>query len=168
MKKVFLMLAVIMLCFSAANAQFTKGTKMFSGNLTGLGLGFTKIKDVDNTQISFSLMGKGSYFLIDNLALTAGLGFDYLKLGDNNTNAFALEIGGRYYLVKGLYAALAYEGLGGKDSDWGSFGKIDIGYDIFISEKVFFEPAAYFRKGFGDAAEDISQFGLSVGVGIKF
>lgn len=163
------MLMAVMLCVGAANAQFTQGSKMFSANATGLGLDFTKIKDVDDMHINFGLMGKGSYFVIDNLAITAGLGFNYEKMGDLiDDNAFAFEVGGRYYLVNALYAGLAYEGNKMKDVDLQSYGKLEVGYDIFISDNVFFEPAVYFKKGFGDAAKDVTQFGLSVGIGVTF
>ncbi|GEM_PF-1738049 len=169
MKKVVLLVIVMVLGGVAANAQqFTKGTKTLSANVTGLDFGVTKIKDVDDSLINFGIMAKGSYFVIDNLAITAGLGFDYEKFGDEKTNSFAFTVGGKYYIVNGLYGGLAYEGLKQKDVDMASFGKIEVGYDIYISENVFFEPAVYFKKGFGDTAKDISQFGLSVGIGVNF
>lgn len=167
MKKV-LLLTIAMMVGLVANAQdFTKGTKTFSANATGLDFGVTKVKDADDI-INFGIVGKGSYFVIDNLAITAGLGFDYEKMGDVNTNAFAFEVGAKYYFYNALYAGVGYQGLKAKDVDLASFAKVEVGYDIYISERVFFAPAVYFQKGFGDTAKDITSFGLSVGVGVNF
>jgi len=169
MKKLGLLMVLAMFGTITANAQhFTKGTKMFSANATGLNFGVTNIKDADDSFISLGIIGKGSYFVIDNFAITTGLGFNYQKVGDDNFNSFSFEAGARYYMVKGLYGALAYEGSVAKGADYLSFGKIEVGYDIYISERVFFEPAVYFEKGFGDTASDISQYGLSVGIGVNF
>ena len=159
---------VAVLGVATANAQFEQGKKTLSANATGLGLDFTKVKDVDDMQIDFGFRAKGSYFVIDNLAVTAGLGFGYTKMGDFNSNAFNFEIGGRYYFYQALYGALAYEGSKAKDVDMESWGKLEVGYDFYITENVFFEPALYFKKGFGDATKDISRFGLSVGIGVNF
>lgn len=169
MKKVLLLMVVMMLSGVAAHAQqFTKGTKTLSANLTGLDFGMTKIKDVDDSYINFDVKGKGSYFVIDNLAVAAGLGVSYQKFGSDNDNSFAFELGARYYLVKGLFAGLAYEGMAAKDADYMNFGRVDVGYDIYVSENIFLEPGVYFRKGFGDVSSNLSQFGLSVGIGFSF
>jgi len=168
MKKVILIMLVAVLGISTASAQFEKGAKTLSANVTGLSLDFTKVKDADDMQIDFGFMAKGSYFVIDNLAVTAGLGFEYSKLGDLNSNAFAFEIGGKYYFYEALYAGLAYEGLKIKDIDMESWGKLEVGYTYYITENVFFEPALYFKQGFGDATKDFSKFGLAVGIGVNF
>ncbi|GHV25231.1 hypothetical protein FACS1894176_03210 [Bacteroidia bacterium] len=49
----------------------------------------------------------------------------------------------------------------------GSSGVIEVGYDWYLTENVYFEPAVYFEKGFGDA-DGVSQFGLSIGIGVNF
>jgi len=169
MKKTLLLMVVMVLGGTVANAQhFTKGTKTFSANATGLNFGVTDVKDYDDTFINLGITGKGSYFIIDNLAATAGLGFNYSKHGNQNSNSFTFEAGARYYMVKGLFGALAYEGSVFKGGDYISYGRVEVGYDIYISERVFFEPAIYFKKGFGDTASDITQYGLSLGIGINF
>jgi len=169
MKKTLLLVVVMVLGVTVANAQhFTKGTKTFSANATGLNFGVTDYKDYDDTFIDLGIVGKGSYFIIDNLAVTAGLGFNYSKYGSQNSHAFIYEAGARYYMVKGLFGALAYEGAASKGGDYISYGRVEVGYDIYISDKVFFEPAIYFKKGFGDTASDITQYGLSLGIGINF
>ena len=186
MKKVILIMLVAVLGISTASAQFEKGAKTLSANVTGLGLDFTKVKDADDTQINFGLMAKGSYFVIDNLAVTAGLGFDYEKEGDYDSSLFRFEVGGKYYFYQALYGGLAYEGSkAGKytvsepiegigvveaeiNPDMESWGKLEVGYTYYITENVFFEPALYYKMGFGDATKDISKFGLAVGIGVNF
>ncbi|MDL2278300.1 hypothetical protein LJC57_06870 [Parabacteroides sp. OttesenSCG-928-G07] len=168
MKKVILMAVITILCIHTASAQFEKGSKTLSANVTGLNLGFTSVKDADDTQIDFNIMAKGSYFIIDNLAITAGLGYAYEKIGNYKNHLFQFEAGGRYYLYQGLYGALAYVGTKMKDVDLISFGKIEVGYDFYISENVFFEPAIYLEKGFGDTAKDVTRYGLAVGIGVNF
>lgn len=168
MKKVILMAVIAILCMNTASAQFEKGSKTLSANVTGLNLGFTSIKDADDTHIDFNIMAKGSYFIIDNLAITVGLGLAYQEIGDYNDHVFQFEVGGRYYLYQGLYGALAYEGGKMRFSDLASFGKIEVGYDFYISENVFFEPAIYFEKGFGNTAKDITRYGLAIGIGVNF
>jgi hypothetical protein len=168
MKKVILVMVVALVSVATVSAQFTKGGKTLSANVTGLDFGITSVKDVDDSPINFGLGITGSYFVIDNLAITAGLGFDYYKEGDYNTNRFNFEIGGRYYVYQGLFAALAYEGAKEKDFDLAGYGRIQLGYDLYITDNVFFEPALYFKKGFGDLTKDITQFGLSIGIGVNF
>ena len=160
---------VAVLGVATANAQFEKGGKTLSGSLTGLSLDFEKTKDVDDMLINFGLMAKGSYFVADNLAVTAGLGFNYLKQGDFiDSNTFNFEIGGRYYFYQALYGALAYEGSKSKDVDMESWGKLEVGYTYYITDNVFFEPALYYKMGFGDMTKDVSHFGLAVGIGVNF
>lgn len=168
-----IMLVALSVSTVSAQSKFAKGGKTISANVTGLDLGFNKTTDGGgfDDYINFDLSAKGSYFVIDNLAVSAGLGFGYGKWGkdngDTNTNAFNFEVGGRYYFWNYLFGGLAYQGYKVKDIDYASYGRVDVGASLYISERVFFEPSIYFRQGFGDA--DInSKIGLSVGIGVNF
>lgn len=167
MKKSILLMIIAVFGIGTANAQFTKGKTFLSADASGFNFGVNNYGDNDAV-VSFTLKGKGSYFVIDKLALTAGLGFGYNKQGDFDYNAIEFEIGGRYYIVNGLYGSLAYEGIKPQYMDMYSFARLQVGYDIFINDNVFFEPAVNFRKGFGSAAGDVFGFDLSIGIGLAF
>jgi opacity protein-like surface antigen len=167
MKKVILLALIAIAGVATANAQFTKGSKTLFAKSTGLDFGITSIDGVDDSRISLDLSVGGSYFVIDNLAITAGVGIQSQSFGDENETAFDFTIGAKYYFYKGLYAGLAYEGAKFEKLDLQSAGKIEVGYDWYLTDNVYFEPAVYFQKGFGDI-DGISQFGLSIGIGVNF
>ena len=148
MKKFGLVLMVAVFGVMSASAQFEAGRKTLTAKASGLDFTYAKTKDVDKGVINFDLGAQGSYFVIDNLAITAGVGFDYLKYYEEDAeNAFTFTIGAKYYFYKGLYGGLAYEGLKASEGDLVSAAKVEVGYDIYISDNVFFEPAVFFGKG---------------------
>lgn len=163
-------MCAVVLGVTTANAQFEKGARTLSGNVTGLGFGFTKNSDGGglDDQISFGLQAKGSYFIIDKLALVAGVGFDYIKLKDTDAeNAFNFEVGGRYYFWDKLYGGVSYMGEKWTDYDYVSYAKVGMGATLYIKDNVFFEPELYFKQGIGDV-DIYSSLGISVGIGVNF
>ncbi|MDR0864524.1 MAG: hypothetical protein LBO74_06280 [Candidatus Symbiothrix sp.] len=169
MKKVILMMLVAVLGVATANAQFLKGGKTLSGSLTGFDFGITNIDGVDDSRINVDLGINGSYFVIDNLAITAGVGLNSYKFGDFDGTGFDFTVGARYYFWQALYGGLAYIGekSPSEGSDFLSAGKIEVGYDYYITDNVFFEPAIFFKQGFGDKNK-VNTFGLSIGIGVNF
>ncbi|MDR0798310.1 MAG: hypothetical protein LBN18_00910 [Dysgonamonadaceae bacterium] len=170
MKKVILFMLVAVLGLTTANAQdhFKAGDKTLSGQLTGFDFSYTKIDKSNKLNVDLSIYG--SYFVIDNLAITAGVGINSEKQKDvDGTTGFNFSIGARYYFYDALYAGVAYKGYqsGEKDAKLESRARIEVGYDYYLSDNVFFEPAIYFEKGFGDI-DKLSQFGLAIGIGVNF
>jgi hypothetical protein len=84
-----------------------------------------------------------------------------------NSTGFGFGVGARYYFYQGLYAGLGYQGFKAKDIDLASYGNIQVGYDYYITDNVFFEPAVYFKKGFSKVDKS-NEFGLSIGIGVNF
>ena len=158
---------VAVLGIATANAQFEKGGKTLSGKLTGLDFGITSWDGVDDSYMKVDFGVDGSYFVIDKLAVTAGIGLVAASLGDWDDNSFNFSIGARYYVWDALFVGLAYQGEKSKGADLLSFGKAQVGYTYYLSDKVFFEPALNFEMGFGDTNK-VTQFGLSIGIGVNF
>lgn len=180
MKKVIFVMLIVALGFTTASAQFEKGTKTLSGNLTGLGLDFTKNSDGGSLddRITFGIQAKGNYFIANKFAIMAALGYNYGKAhiynidgsgGDYTykTNTFEFEIGPRYYFWNCMYGSLSYLGSKTKDFDYLNWAKAGVGATLYINDNVFFEPELYFEQGLGDI-DNNSSLGLSIGVGVKF
>jgi outer membrane protein W len=166
MKKILLITLVALLGTATANAQIAKGTTISLARVTGLDFTYTSLDD--NSRTDFGLDGAVGYFVIDNLALVGQLGFAYTKTkGFDANSGFLFGFGARYYFVKTAFAQVAYAGQKLKDVDLANYVALNVGYDIFISDKVFLEPAVSYQKGFSDVDKS-STFGLSFGIGIVF
>jgi hypothetical protein len=173
MKKMFLIMLVALLSATAVNAQFTKGGKTLSGRLSGFDFEYD-FADYDK-MLAVNLSIAGSYFVADNLAITAEVGLFSSKYEtkyaqqtytDNSTN-FTFGAGVRYYFSGGLYGGLAYTGILNNYGDYGSILHLEVGYDYYITDNVFFEPAIYYEPSlYGSNSR--SAVGLSIGVGVKF
>jgi hypothetical protein len=167
MKKVILVMAMAIVGVATMNAQFTKGGKTLSGRLTGFDFGVTSHDGGGDATINVGLDINGSYFVADNFAITAGIGLNSWAQGDDNSTDFGFNVGARYYFLGGLYGGLGYEGWKPNKGDLLSYGNVQVGYDYYITDNVFFEPAVYFSKGFSKGDKD-STFGLSIGIGVNF
>jgi hypothetical protein len=168
MKKVILMTVVALLGVTLVSAQTEAGKKTLVAKSAGLDFGIQKFKGDDDSSIALNLGVEGSYFVIDNLAIKAGFVIDSEKYGDDSETDFGFTVGGKYYFYKALYGGLSYEGYkpGYKGADFLSYGKVEVGYDYYITDNVFFEPAIYFKQGF--SKPESTQFGLSIGIGVNF
>ncbi|MDR1199717.1 MAG: hypothetical protein LBK94_12030 [Prevotellaceae bacterium] len=164
MKKILLIMMVALLGTATVNAQIAKGTTVLIASASGLDLNHTSNDGAKTT--SFGLDGVGAHFIIDNLAIVGGVGLAYEKFDGGSTNLFGLILGARYYFVKTAYGSVLYSGFKAKGADFASAGHLEVGYDIFISDKVFLEPAVYYEKGLSKAIKKVSTFGLSFGIGI--
>ncbi len=84
---------------------------------------------------------------------------------DGATN-FEFGVGARYYFHKTWFGRVGLGGQKLQDVDMAAALDFSIGYDWFLSEKVYFEPSVYYNLGLGDAGEGV--FGLRLGLGVKF
>lgn len=164
------MMVIAIAGFATANAQFKAGDKTLSGKLTNFNFGYI-VGDNDYSAINVDLSVAGSYFVIDKLAVEAMLGITSSKysVGDYSSDAstgFGFGIGARYYVWDALYAGLTYQGQKNTDQDLINLLNIEVGYDYYITDNVFFEPAVYFTKNLNDGGR--SKFGLSIGIGVNF
>lgn len=167
MKKLILA-AILVVSASFASAQsFEKGDVFLQGQLTGLDLGV--ISNDGNSMTSFDLQADGGYFFSNFLAAEATLGFEYAKEeGLDATNALTYGIGLRAYPVRNLFAGVGFQGYATKDQTLTSGLNVRVGYDLFVSEKVFFEPALYYKKGLSEGIKKVNAFGLQLGIGVRF
>ncbi|GHT48624.1 hypothetical protein FACS189440_12690 [Bacteroidia bacterium] len=167
MKKVILVMVIALVGIGTVNAQFTKGGKTLSGRLTGFDFSYaTGDNDYKNLNVDLSIAG--SYFVADNVAINAIVGLSSNKYLENDaTTNFTFGVGARYYFLGGLYAGLAYQGVQVQDVDLANYGNLEVGYDYYITDNVFFEPAVYFAKGLSNVDKS-STFGLSIGIGVNF
>ncbi|MDR2057561.1 MAG: hypothetical protein LBP83_04640 [Dysgonamonadaceae bacterium] len=167
MKKTFLIMLVAVFGVVSASAQFEAGKKTLSGKVTGFNFGYTTGEN-DYKEINVDLGVAGSYFIIDKLAIEALVGLSSNKVGDGDAaTGFEFGIGARYYFWNALYGGLAYKGAKFQDIDLQNFLNVEVGYDYYITDNVYFEPAIYFNKGFSDINKN-STFGLSIGIGVNF
>ncbi len=164
MKKVIFMAVAALMVAVSANAQ--KGDWVLSGRLSGLDLNYAFADDYTNNA-KFNIGANVGHFLSDKFMLDATLGLDYTKVKDVDANtAFAFGVGARYYFAGDFFGRIGYDGLKKKDVDLASYLGVSVGYDWFISDKVFFEPAVYYQKNLAKGGEN--NLGLSLGVGVKF
>ena len=163
-----------------ANAQksFRKGDWLVGAQVSGLGFE-SHFNDGAGGSRQFNFGATGGLFLMDKLAVDLAAGVDYTKVGGNDSDC-GVDFGAgiRYYPVGNLFARLGYRGQTGTGQyggDLHSFLGAKVGYDVFLSENVFFEPAVYFEKSLNSSrpfhmrdtgTENI--LGLSFGFGGKF
>jgi hypothetical protein len=175
MKKLVLVLAAAFVA-TGAFAQFNRGDKFLNARTTGLN--FSSLgggAGVGTTR--FDLGVNGGYFLTHRLAADVTLGFDYLKVkGDKEPGtSFTFGVGARYYFWNTLYGRLGFGGntveewdllTGKKSTAFESALNLSVGYDLFLSEMVYFEPALYYNTSLGKVKAN--TFGLQLGLGVLF
>lgn len=171
MKKIVLIAALAVAAVSASAQDWSKGDWFVGAKTTGLGLDH-KFLD-KNSATSFDLGVNGGYFLSNRFAVDAALGFASASAKvagvKESTNAFTYGIGVRYYPISNLFAHVMFEGMSVKDADNNpSYAGIEVGYDFFLSDKVFFEPAVYYKKGLVKKADESNAIGLALGFGVRF
>jgi predicted porin len=156
--------------FSAANAQVERGTVILSSTFWGSGSGlFINIvpetdSQVASAQVNFGM--RGAYYIVRNLALTAGLYLNSDKRGNSDpTTTTAFSAGVKYHFVRGFYGDLAYYSRKVGKNDGVSFGRFELGYDIYLNQYFYIEPAGYCLIGLNDSS---SKFGASLGFGVAF
>ncbi len=174
MKKIILLAIVAVMGVGVANAQdWNKGDWFTGAQVDGLGLSH-KFFD-DDSETTFSIDVNAGYFISNRFAVDAALGFGleswkYEGMDESeSTNAFTFGVGVRYYPVGNLFARVGFEGQSIKDVDGlNSYVGVTVGYDLFVSEKVFFTPAIYYKKGLNSDLDESNNIGLSVGIGVRF
>jgi opacity protein-like surface antigen len=167
MKKVFLSaVATVMVMVGAAAQDFARGDIFLGARSTGMGLNHTFGKGtVANTNFNLNLYG--GYFFADMLAVDAMFGVDFTKLKGAATNTgFAFGAGVRYYPVDNLFARLSYRGDTATGVKLASTVSIEVGYDVFLSDDIFFEPAIYYARTL--SGTKTNGLGLSLGFGVVF
>jgi outer membrane protein OmpA-like peptidoglycan-associated protein len=155
----------------SAEQGLKRGDLMVFARSTGFDLGITSMNGYSTTGIDINA-GAG-YFILNKLAVTAEVQIGVSKATNMDAaTSFGLGLGARYYFMKGLYAGAGMAGMIVKDVDdiQGSFG-VEAGYDFFLNDHVFVEPALQFSKGINFSEFEVADgitVGLSLGIGVKF
>lgn len=168
MKKLLFLTAAIVMFAAAANAQnFEKGDWLVRADVSNLS--FTHAFTDDNLSVtSFNIGADAGYFLSDKFVVEASLGFDFLKIKDIESSSadFTFGVAARYYPVGNLFAYVGYDGIAPDESSLLSALEVAVGYDLFLSDKIFFEPAVYYSKYL--SGTKTNNIGISLGIGVKF
>lgn len=178
MKKAFLSVAIAAMVAVSANAQnvFKKGDWL--AGVQGTGLGFeSHFNDGSGGSRQYDAGVFGGWFLLDKLAFDVMAGFSHTHIGTTGTpgsiktSTFDFGGGVRYYPVGNLFARLGYHGKTGTNR-WAQYLGVKVGYDVFLSENVFIEPAVYWEKNMEknwviDTGRE-NVLGLSIGIGMRF
>jgi outer membrane protein OmpA-like peptidoglycan-associated protein len=155
----------------STDQKMNRGDLMLFARSTGVDIDYTSVSGYSMTDLSIE--AGVAYFVLNKLALIGELQVGFSKVTDMDaTSSFGLGIGARYYLVKELFAGVRIAGMkiSGVDDFHGAFGA-ELGYDFFLNDHVFFEPALQITKGINFSSFELADgmnFGLSLGFGIKF
>lgn len=175
MKKILLITLTILFSIASANAQkFKKGDKSLSLGSTGIAI--EEINDV----WQFSVGLNGNIFLHDKIALDAGAMFIG---GDAElTDVFQIGIGAKVYPVKELFVSATpiYAHISEAVEKNHFLLQFGLGYDIFVKENIYIEPAIYYNiqltddkavynpESKKDEKFDLTGFGFALSIGVKF
>jgi hypothetical protein len=165
--KVVLAAAAIFVAANASAQNFSKGDVFLGAKATDLNFGYNFVDEFNQTK--FGIGVEGGYFFADKFAADANLGIKYSKnKGLDGTSTFNFGVGLRYYPVGNLYARVGYAGEKETDIDMTSLIKVGVGYDLFLTENWYFEPALYYQKDITKDGSKMNGIGLELGVGLKF
>jgi hypothetical protein len=169
-RKLFLSVLAAIIAISAANAQMGRGTFTLSSTFwgTGSGLFINAVPETDNQTAStqVSLGANGAYYIVRNFALKAGLYVNTDKYGNSDpVTTTNVALGVKYHFVRGFYGELSYLNVKSGKKDAITYGRFELGYDIFLNDCFYLEPAAYIRAGLNDSS---TKFGLALGFGVAF
>jgi opacity protein-like surface antigen len=172
--KLFFAGALSAMAFGAHAQSFEKGDWFLNANASDLNLSFSNGRNIDSlSRTNFNVAALAGYFISDKFAVDAGLGLDYSNVENyGGTSHFQFLAGVRYYPVNNIFARVSYGGTvhnyAGFSAELSSSLQMAIGYDWFISDKVFFEPTVLYTRGLERHTINSNPISLSLGIGVKF
>jgi len=166
MKKIVLTIATLVAVAASATAQnFKKGDWFLGAGTSNLMVGSLFTADDSETDLEASL--NGGYFLFDKMAVETRLSFNGTWYNHEFDANYSFGAGLRYYPVGNLFGSASYLGtVAAKGFPVRSHLMTGIGYDWFVSDRVFLEPALYYSRKLIKGGYN-SLF-LSLAVGVKF
>jgi opacity protein-like surface antigen len=170
MKKLLLTTVALVAIIAGANAQnFKKGDWTLGANLSELNLSHTFSYKSSYSTTSFRLATNVGYFVFDKFAVEASAGISYSRLRSEiktNSSSFTWGAGVRYYPIGNLFARVYQDRWKSINDEWLSSLTVSVGYDLFISERLFFEPMLYWSKYLVHTTG--MDIGIALGIGFKF
>jgi hypothetical protein len=169
-QKIYLFVLAAIFTIPAANAQIERGTTTLSSTFWGSGTGFfiniTPESDKQTPSTQVSLGGDVAYYIVRNLALKAGVYLNSSKYGKSDpSTTTVVALGAKYHFIGGFYGELSYYNTKSGKNDPVSYGQMNLGYDIYLNERFYLEPAGYFRTGLNDSS---TKLGVMLGFGVAF
>lgn len=171
MKKVCLLTAIAVFCFTSVKAQDSNSTAKQSWLIeinTGFGEASTSntgfsLQSVDGNT-GWGIGGEVGYFVIDDLAVKLGLGYGDSNLSDG---VFNWKLGGKYYIISKVPVAIDLNGASGNNVSPLWLG-VQGGYAFFITDQVSIEPGLRYGIGLNEDAGDgdFNIFGINIGFNI--
>lgn len=158
MKKIILLL-MLLVGATTANAQFEQGKKYIGASVSGLGLSYSK-----DSKFTMGLEATAGYFVSECLMLRGWVDYEHrYKVDDISVGA-----GARYYFDQcGVFLGAGAEYVH-YDPKFNSLQiPVEVGYAFFLNQHVTIEPSVYYRMSINDFA-DRSSVGLRVGFGFYF
>ncbi|MDR2385423.1 MAG: hypothetical protein LBD80_07190 [Tannerella sp.] len=169
-QKILLSIVTAIVMLPAANAQVERGTvtvsSTFWGSGTGLSINIVPETDKQTASTQATFGADGAFYIVRNFALTAGLYLNSSKYGSSDpVTSTVAAFGAKYHFVGGFYGELAYYNSKSGKNDAVTYGMLELGYDIYLNERFYLEPAGYYRMGLNDS---VSRLGVMLGFGVAF
>lgn len=168
----FVLIAALAVAAVGANAQnWSKGDVFTGAQIDNLSINHTSYKGHKET--TFGLAVNAGYFFTNRLALdiTAGIDTINTKRDEVKTKGTVGTFGAglRVYPVGNLFARVGYDLAAAKGTNPSNYVGLTVGYDVFLSKRVFVTPAVYYKKGLKNKDTLASNnFGLQAGFGVRF
>jgi hypothetical protein len=169
MKKVLICFALLLMAVSVnAQNRFGKGDWFVGVQIPRFDL-TSGSHAGSNFKLNINAMG--GWFFSNKFAIDVMAGVSHEKSGDKadvnfkSATNFVFGAGVRYYPVGNLFARVGYIGQPSKTVGFTSYIDVKVGYDVFASKRVLFEPTIYYERGFSHGGGN--AFGLSLGIGVK-
>lgn len=165
MRKIVFFIVTLAAVVASANAQnFEKGDWFLGAGASNLMLGSLFSKTASETALEMTV--NGGYFLFDKMAVETQLTFDYEWYDHKCYSNYSFGADLRYYPVGNFFGAVGYAGTVSDNLPLSSYFMVIAGYDWFVSERVFFEPALCYWKRL--TKNSLNSISLNLAVGVKF
>lgn len=160
MKKFLSTLLLLFALATAAQAQFSQGTKYVSTSLSGLNMSYS-----DKSEFRVGMNADGGYFIADCLLLRGSVGFNHYG---RDHDEVTLGVGARYYFLQNgvsLGTGMEYSHLSPNINDLRI--PFELGYTFYLNRHIALEPALYYKMSLNDFTQG-SEVGFRLGLGFYF
>ncbi|MDR1784069.1 MAG: hypothetical protein LBR13_07415 [Dysgonamonadaceae bacterium] len=167
MKKVvlFALAALISAGFASAQRKFEGGNFALLSQLSGgSGLNVSNYSVGDYSKLDVNFQVSPMFFVFDKLALKGSLGATGSKYeGSDLDLVYNFGIGARFYIAGGFFAGAGVSGTKSDGSDVVGGAEAEVGYSLFVNDKVFIEPSIMLTKQL-----DFKEFEFYDGLRVSF
>ena len=146
-----------------AQAQIEPGT-IYIGATSHISYSSITVDGTNESSSDFTLHGKGSCFLVENLALGLYGGFSSTKFQGEKIESTMIGPFARYYVNGRIITGVGY--LSSKTGDFEAQGSVhfELGYAAFLGDMVAIEPAVGYDLGLGNNNTKTISFHFGFGL----